>query len=721
MDRAESRPRERRSRRLSSGLRRYFGFLAALAAPLALLLAAGTAQAQSATTFVSNTGQTEIGGCFFIGTSSSSVWRSALRFTTGGNSTGYTLSEVVLKVAGQVHPGLRMSIYTTNSSGHPDSSLYVLSNPASLTVNALNTFTAASGATLAANTTYAIVLESTGAGNPQSCFRQTSSDAEDSGAASGWSIADSRLFGTTSWSSATSMGLLQIKGTVGGFTGTPGSPGAPAAPDARKRMLERTLASVASRTVSGALDTLGARMGDAVPAAGLNLGGLALAGRPAPFGGEYAGGSGAAGFDGHGPDDAWPSGGGHGRGMTPDRLLGSGAFSYTLGAAPGDKADGTTAGPDAPRWGIWGRGDFGTFAGRSSEGSGEGSSHDGETRTGWLGADARGARGSGRWVAGLAVSRGTSRTDYVLGGERGRIETDLTALWPYGRWTYPGGLELRGLLGAGRGEVRHTAGNGEEEKSDLSMWAASVGLSRPLPPLAGLDLAARGDASLAFMETANGGGAVDGLSAEVARVRGGVEASRRIAMAEGGSLTPFAELAARMDGGDGIAGPGIEVAGGLRYAGPRVAVEVRGRWLAAHTEAGAEERGVSLTARLDTAAHGRGLSMSLAPRWGAGTDGAEALWRDEMPRGAAGADPAGGFEGEIGYGLGLDGGRFTGTPNVGFGYSDTARDYRIGWRLTPAARGHPGFEVSLDATRRESANANEPPAHGAMLTGAIRW
>ena len=79
------------------------------------------------------------------------------------------------------------------------------------------------------------------------------------------------------------------------------------------------------------------------------------------------------------------------------------------------------------------------------------------------------------------------------------------------------------------------------------------------------------------------------------------------------------------------------------------------------------------------------------------------------------------LEGELGYGFGLSGDRFTGTPNVGFGLSDDARDYRIGWRLTSAVRGDPGFEVSLDATRKEAANDNGPAEHGVMLRGAIRW
>ena len=41
--------------------------------------------------------------------------------------------------------------------------------------------------------------------------------------------------------------------------------------------------------------------------------------------------------------------------------------------------------------------------------------------------------------------------------------------------------------------------------------------------------------------------------------------------------------------------------------------------------------------------------------------------------------------------------------------------------LTSAVRGDPGFEVNLDATRREAANGNEPAEHGAMLRGTIRW
>ena len=50
--------------------------------------------------------------------------------------------------------------------------------------------------------------------------------------------------------------------------------------------------------------------------------------------------------------------------------------------------------------------------------------------------------------------------------------------------------------------------------------------------------------------------------------------------------------------------------------------------------------------------------------------------------------------------------------------TDTVQE-RLTWRLTPAAPGGSGFEVSLDATRRES--ANDDAEHGVMLRSRMRW
>ena len=123
------------------------------------------------------------------------------------------------------------------------------------------------------------------------------------------------------------------------------------------------------------------------------------------------------------------------------------------------------------------------------------------------------------------------------------------------------------------------------------MRAGSLGVRQAFAPLDGFDLAARADASFARMQTGRGEEAVDGLRADAWRLRGGLEASKRFALPDGAALSPFAELAARRDGGDGVAGSGVELAGGLRYAAAGVSVEARGRWLAAHSEKGVRERG----------------------------------------------------------------------------------------------------------------------------------
>ena len=92
-----------------------------------------------------------------------------------------------------------------------------------------------------------------------------------------------------------------------------------------------------------------------------------------------------------------------------------------------------------------------------------------------------------------------------------------------------------------------------------------------------------------------------------------------------------------------------------------------------------------------------------------------------LSRTASGIGDGGLRDAELGYGMALFGDPFTGMPNLGFGLSDTARDYRMGRRFTPAVPGDPRFEVSLDATRREVANADAPPGHGVMSRSLVRW
>ena len=69
------------------------------------------------------------------------------------------------------------------------------------------------------------------------------------------------------------------------------------------------------------------------------------------------------------------------------------------------------------------------------------------------------------------------------------------------------------------------------------------------------------------------------------------------------------------------------------------------------------------------------------------------------------------LEARIGYGFSALGDGFTATPEIGFGLSDSQRDYSLGWRLGLAQSGPAALELRLDGTRRESVNDNDP-VHG---------
>ncbi|MDE0280901.1 MAG: hypothetical protein OXN16_07430, partial [Gammaproteobacteria bacterium] len=253
-----------------------------------------------------------------------------------------------------------------------------------------------------------------------------------------------------------------------------------------------------------------------------------------------------------------------------------------------------------------------------------------------------------------------------------------------------------------------------------------------------LALAVKGD--LRFTRTSSdavttASGNLAASDADTWLLRTGIEGSRRFPLGteeDGATLTPSFEVALRLDGGDAETGFGADLGGGIAFADPAhgLALDLRARGLAAHEASGFREWGASLSAAWDPRpGSDRGLSLTLTQNWGASpTGGMDALLSRETLAGLAPDDADGGgggfeasrrLEGTLGYGLPAFGGRFTGTPNLGFGLSGGGgRDWRIGWRLTRAGGGS-AFELTLDATRREP--VDDRPEHGAMLRAAIRW
>ena len=166
-----------------------------------------------------------------VGTANS-ITIQAQSFVTGTNAAGYTLSEIQIRLGdSSVVPGVTgvIAAVKADDSGAPGTLVANLVNPASLTADAFNAFTAPAGTTLAANTTYWVVVnEERSSSSNRVRFFRTADDDEDI-ALTGWSIGNGRRWKSNasdaSWNNSSDSLLIIVKGTVTGAPPTtPTSP-----------------------------------------------------------------------------------------------------------------------------------------------------------------------------------------------------------------------------------------------------------------------------------------------------------------------------------------------------------------------------------------------------------------------------------------------------------------------------------------------------------------
>ena len=400
--------------------------------------------------------------------------------------------------------------------------------------------------------------------------------------------------------------------------------------------------------------------------------------------------------------------------MTGRELLLGTSFRAVLGQGAGSQ------------WTSWGQGASVSHFSAAVPGL----SLTGESATGSMGMDYE----RGRLLAGFAMTHSVGEGTASDAEWRYALGSTATMMVPYGRFALTERLSAWTLAGTGAGTLTLDLDGSvaQRYRTDLAMTLAAAGVRGDLltPEAAGgFALALKADAFWVRTEsdrvTASRFGGLMDARGESSRVRAMLDGSRTFSLAGGATLAPSVALGVRHDGGDAETGTGLELGAGLGYADPSrgldMALRVHG--LAVHAEDGYDEWGVSGQLRLVPGGAGRGLSASLTPSFGVDPGGSERLWAlpDAQTLAANGeATPSSRLDTEVGYGLAVFGGGFTGTPNVGFGLSDTARDLRLGWRLTPAAAsGGTGFELSVDATRREAANA--AAEHGVMLRSRLRW
>ena len=439
-------------------------------------------------------------------------------------------------------------------------------------------------------------------------------------------------------------------------------------------VLKESLAAVGRSLMAGAANTIGARLEMSKYGPHAILGGRRFALHA--LDGDAAAQTAAAdpfrlGADAGDPLRAganWPQ---RARHLAPSQLLRGTAFEMPLvGGSRGRSS-----------WALWGAGDYQTVAGKPDQGS-----YDAEVASVYLGLDGRGDS----WIAGGAVSRTRAEADYGYSAAadsvgaasgKGTVTTDLTAFHPYVQWSMgrKGQAWLMGGFGTGEAELERE-GSAAPAPSDVSMTMGMAGMRLELGRPGGLDFALRGDIGTTELETEDGVRALDDIAVSTQRARLGVEASLPLVIEGGSALTPFVDVGARVDEGDGETGNGVEVAAGVRYGGKTVRFEAKARQLVMHDDEEYEESGASATLVVAPGSNGRGLSLSVAPRWGGAANATDALWRRddafsaanaarEAARGFQDGDARWGVAGRIGYGMPLKQRKGTVTP---FGEVDMA-------------------------------------------------
>ena len=391
---------------------------------------------------------------------------------------------------------------------------------------------------------------------------------------------------------------------------------------------------------------------------------------------------------------------------------------------------------------LWGRGALSRFDGRDGD-----LSLDGEVTSGMVGADWTGDPGSGSgagvWTAGLLVSHLRGTGSYRGKGE-GKVSSTLTGVWPYGRYAVSDRVTLWGSAGYGMGTLTLTPkkpAEGEYDRPieagmDLMMGAVGIrGTVVEMPAGGGPELAVKSDA-IAVRTLSEKAPGLAAAKADVTRVRLGLEGMWRVIDAGGGQLVPRLEVGVRHDGGDAETGFGLVVGGGFSWSHPAsgISAEVSGRGLLTHEAGGFRERGLSGSLAWSSGqGSGRGPKLKLTQAMGASASGGvDALLGRGTLAGLAANDTGDELENRrlelrLGYGFSAFGDRFTSTPELGLGLSNTGRDYSLGWRLNLAQRGPTAFDLTIEATRREHANDGSeagggPEAeHGIGLQVTARW
>ena len=343
-----------------------------------------------------------------------------------------------------------------------------------------------------------------------------------------------------------------------------------------------------------------------------------------------------------------------------EQVLGDTAFAFPLAAAAVGAAAGTDhqpAGISVPT--VWGTGDYRSLG--SVAGGGEAVAWSGSLFSAHLGFDVPLGE---RLLGGVALAWSRGAFDYT-DRHAGRTGTGTHGTWtvsahPYVSWTPVEALGLWATVGYGGGQLAVAAEAADVQSSAISRIAAGGGMQATLSddemllPGGITSVTARGEGAYTWTDVA-GRALIEPLTVQVWRGRFAVEGAHDRQLPRGSRLRPAVEVAVRYDGGEGMAGAGVEIGAGLRYAAPwGLALEGHGRMLVAH-QSGYREWAAGGRLNLDLAPNRQGFSASVAPSYGATASGVDRLWDGGAAAVATSATgtsaPQGRVDAELSYGI----------------------------------------------------------------------
>ena len=301
----------------------------------------------------------------------------------------------------------------------------------------------------------------------------------------------------------------------------------------------------------------------------------------------------------------------------------------------------------------------------------------------------------------------------------GAIDARLAALVPFAGREIGEGLSVWAAAGIGSGETTLTPEGAEPVTAGIDWTMAAAGAEGALAPgerLGGADLGWHADVlrtRTASDAVHSDAGNLAATSAGTTRLRLGVTANWRQALASGATLGPRLEAGLRHDGGDAETGFGLEIGGGIGFSDPArgLSMSLDGRTLALHEDGAFGSWGLSLGLSWDPRPETRrGWSLSARQSFGgASSGGVDALLGPEAFPGLpeAGAED---WSLEAAWGTG----RGHGMVASPYGRADASGSLRLGWRIEPDA--DHAADASLDLWAGPGTDG-----HGREAGAGLQW